>query len=299
MTQLHLADLPVLAAPMAGGATAPALVGAVAATGSLGFVPAGYRSAGQLAEDLAAVRALTSAYGANLFVPDATPVDREAVLAYRDLVAPEIERLGAEVGPLRWEDDDDWDAKIELLVAEPAPWVSFTFGLPDDDVVRRLRRAGSRLLVTVTDTDEARAAATLEPDGLVVQAAAAGGHRGTFDQRREPDDTPLPVLDDPRGTKGAHRCRLAGARGANEQVKVPSRRGDALEHGPLLSAEATVRIAAPGAKIRYTGGSKGWIGDVSKFQYSIAKLKSAGWKPRLTSNETVELAIKENLANLN
>ena len=64
-------------------------------------------------------------------------------------------------------------------------------------------------------------------------------------------------------------------------------------------AEATVRLAAPGAKIRYTGGSKGWVGDVSKFQYSIEKLKSAGWKPRLTSNETVELAIKENLANLN
>ncbi|WP_345529276.1 hypothetical protein [Nocardioides endophyticus] len=27
--------------------------------------------------------------------PDSTPVDRAAVLAYRDLVAPEIERLGA------------------------------------------------------------------------------------------------------------------------------------------------------------------------------------------------------------
>jgi UDP-glucose 4-epimerase len=64
-------------------------------------------------------------------------------------------------------------------------------------------------------------------------------------------------------------------------------------------AEATVRLAAPGAKIRYTGGTKGWVGDVAKFQYSIEKLKAAGWKPRLTSNETVELAIKENLANLN
>jgi UDP-glucose 4-epimerase len=60
-------------------------------------------------------------------------------------------------------------------------------------------------------------------------------------------------------------------------------------------AEATVRLAAPGAKIRYTGGSKGWVGDVSKFEYSIEKLKTAGWKPRLSSNEAVELAINENL----
>jgi UDP-glucose 4-epimerase len=64
-------------------------------------------------------------------------------------------------------------------------------------------------------------------------------------------------------------------------------------------AEATVRLAAAGAKIRYTGGSKGWVGDVSKFRYSIEKLKAAGWQPRLTSDQAVELAIKENLANLN
>lgn len=64
-------------------------------------------------------------------------------------------------------------------------------------------------------------------------------------------------------------------------------------------AEATVRLAAPGAKIEYTGGSKGWVGDVSKFQYSIEKLKAAGWKPRLSSNEAVEMAVKENLANQN
>ena len=63
-------------------------------------------------------------------------------------------------------------------------------------------------------------------------------------------------------------------------------------------AEASVRAAAPGAKIRYTGGAKGWIGDVAKFTYSIEKLTAAGWSPRLTSNEAVDLAIKENLGNL-
>jgi nitronate monooxygenase len=179
---------------MAGGPTTPALVGAAAAAGALGFVPAGMRSAAQLADDLAAVRDLTSAYGVNLFVPDPRPVDRDAVLAYRDLIRPEIERLGAEVGTVQWDDHEDWDAKIELLEDEPVPWVSFTFGLPSADDVQRLRRAGSRLLVTVTDADEARAAAELAPDGLVVQSAAAGGHRGTLDQRRVPGTTPLPDL---------------------------------------------------------------------------------------------------------
>lgn len=63
-------------------------------------------------------------------------------------------------------------------------------------------------------------------------------------------------------------------------------------------AEATVRAAAPGAAIRYTGGAKGWVGDVAKFRYSIQKLKAAGWTPRLTSDQAVELAIRENLGSL-
>src|SRR5207248_3344841 len=57
-------------------------------------------------------------------------------------------------------------------------------------------------------------------------------------------------------------------------------------------AEMVVRAAAPGAKIRYTGGSKGWVGDVARFSYSIEKLKATGWTPRLTSNQAVELAVQ-------
>jgi UDP-glucose 4-epimerase len=60
-------------------------------------------------------------------------------------------------------------------------------------------------------------------------------------------------------------------------------------------AEAVVRAAVPGANIRYTGGSRGWVGDVPKFRYSTGKLKSLGWSPKLSSNQAVELAIRENL----
>ena len=59
-------------------------------------------------------------------------------------------------------------------------------------------------------------------------------------------------------------------------------------------AEKTVQIASPSARIRYTGGSKGWVGDVPRFTYSIDKIKAAGWSPRLSSDEAVERAIREN-----
>ena len=192
MDRLRICAMPVIAAPMAGGPSTPQLVSAAARAGSLGFVPAGYRTAEQLADDLAAVRAV--AFGVNLFVPERRPVDRARVLAYRDLIAPEAERAGVELGTPRWDDDDDWQAKVDLLTTDPVPWVSFTFGLPGPEVVSGLRRSGTRLLMTVTSPDEARLAADLEPDGLVVQSAAAGDHRGTFDQQREPGTEPLPEL---------------------------------------------------------------------------------------------------------
>jgi UDP-glucose 4-epimerase len=58
-------------------------------------------------------------------------------------------------------------------------------------------------------------------------------------------------------------------------------------------AETTVRAAAPKAKIRYTGGNRGWIGDVPKVNYSVEKLKKLGWSPRLTSNQAVDRAVAE------
>jgi UDP-glucose 4-epimerase len=58
-------------------------------------------------------------------------------------------------------------------------------------------------------------------------------------------------------------------------------------------AEAVVREVSPKATIRYTGGAKGWPGDVTKFSYSITKLRQLGWRPKLSSNEAVDRAIRE------
>lgn len=61
-------------------------------------------------------------------------------------------------------------------------------------------------------------------------------------------------------------------------------------------AAAVVRATSPDAKIRYTGGSRGWTGDVPQFRYKVDKLRASGWLPKMTSNEAVERAIRECLA---
>ncbi len=64
-------------------------------------------------------------------------------------------------------------------------------------------------------------------------------------------------------------------------------------------AETTIRHAAPSATIRFTGGNRGWVGDVPQVDYSVEKLRQLGWAPRLTSDQAVDRAIAEIVAENN
>jgi len=47
-----------------------------------------------------------------------------------------------------------------------------------------------------------------------------------------------------------------------------------------------------GVKFRYTGGDRGWVGDVPKMQLGVDKLKALGWKPETNSDESIRLAVR-------
>ncbi len=49
------------------------------------------------------------------------------------------------------------------------------------------------------------------------------------------------------------------------------------------------------ARINYTGGDRGWVGDVPEFKYDVSKINQLGWKAKYTSNESVRLAIQKAL----
>lgn len=49
------------------------------------------------------------------------------------------------------------------------------------------------------------------------------------------------------------------------------------------------------AKIRYTGGDRGWVGDVPEFRYNLTKINKLGWTAPHNSNESVRLAIQKAL----
>jgi nitronate monooxygenase len=174
-----LAELehPIVQAPMAGGASTPALAAAVSAAGGLGFLAAGYKPADGIRADIAAVRAATARpFGINLFVAPQPVPEPSAV----DLYARALAQRYGRVGTAR-HDDDGWEEKVALVADLAVPVVSVTFGCPPPAAVERLHTGGCALWITVTSPEEARAAEAAGADALVVQGVEAGGHRATFD----------------------------------------------------------------------------------------------------------------------
>jgi nitronate monooxygenase len=174
---LDSCSIPIVLAPLAGGPSTPELAAAVSNAGGLGFLACGYLSATELAERRRRLDQLTDGpFGVNLFVPGPGG-DAARVRQFAAEIESDVAGVGARLGEPR-HDDDDWDAKIGYLMDAPADVVSFTFGIPGEDVIAGLGSRGAEVWVTVTSLDEARRAAEAGADLLVVQGYEAGGHRG-------------------------------------------------------------------------------------------------------------------------
>jgi nitronate monooxygenase len=169
--------IPIVLAPLAGGPSTPELAAAVSNAGGLGFLASGYLSAAELADRRRRLDELTGGpFGVNVFVPGPAG-DAARVRQFAAEIEPDVSGVGAQLGEPR-HDDDDWDAKIGYLMDAPVDLVSFTFGIPDREVILGLGARGTEIWVTVTSLDEARRAAAAGADLLVVQGYEAGGHRG-------------------------------------------------------------------------------------------------------------------------
>jgi len=223
---------------MAGGPTTPELTAAVLAAGGFAFVPAGYLPVERFAADVAAARKVGLPFGVNLFVPQPGAIDPGSYAAYRAALAAEAEALGVDLPAEPRHDDDAWRDKVDLLLADPVPVVSLTFGLPGRADIAALRAAGSRVLATVTTPAEARAAEEAGVDGLVVQGPRAGGHSGTFDPRRTITGEATPEVV--RGVASATGLPIVAAGG----VDGPDAVRDLLAAGAEAVAVGTLLLRA-------------------------------------------------------
>ncbi|WP_252990001.1 NAD(P)H-dependent flavin oxidoreductase [Sporosarcina newyorkensis] len=182
---------PIIQAPMA-GVTTPKFVAACTEAGALGSIGAGYLTAEDTRQFIREVKKLTDRpFQVNLFVPEMNIVNEEQIeKAYQSL-----KPIGQQLGLSEWQPtftSSEFDGQIQVLVDEQVPVCSFTFGLPEKNIVTKLKQHGIFLIGTATTVQEARLAEHAGMDAVVLQGSEAGGHRGAFNG--EEDMLPLAKL---------------------------------------------------------------------------------------------------------
>ena len=187
--------IPIIAAPMAGGASTPELVHSISEGGGLGFLAAGYKTPAAMARQITDVQqGSRRPFGVNVFVPAPPMTDQVGVNAYRRRLEVTARQHAVELPPTRASDADGFSDKVSLLIEHRVPVVSFTFGLPPAETVHALHSVDTCVIATVTTIAEAALAVERGVDLLCVQGPEAGGHRATFTTGEEPETTPLSEL---------------------------------------------------------------------------------------------------------
>ncbi|RKE25627.1 nitronate monooxygenase [Paraburkholderia sp. BL23I1N1] len=173
--------VPVVQAPMAGGATTPAMVAAVSNAGGLGFLAAAALPPEKIASEVAAIRALTDRpFGVNLFVLEPAAPDEATVRHALEAIDPLRADLGLPPGQPLERYAPDFRAQLDTLIELRVPVASFTFGLLSADDVARLHANGLYVIGTATHVAEGVAWRDAGADAVAAQGAEAGAHRGTF-----------------------------------------------------------------------------------------------------------------------
>ena len=170
---------PILLAPMAGSAGVDLAVAAMEG-GAVGALPGGMVTSGTLREQVAELRSrVDGPLNLNFFchVMPQSADDRK----WRALLQRYYQAYGLTDEAPHWPLRLPFDADMCAVVEEVRPEiVSFHFGLPDEELLGRVRDAGARVLATATTLAEARCLAERRVDAIVAQGWEAGGHAGRF-----------------------------------------------------------------------------------------------------------------------
>ena len=123
-----------------------------------------------------------------------------------------------------------------------------------------------------------------------------------FIKKLEHNPSELEILGDGKQTKSyleVHECVAAmlfavgHARGTVNTFNVGSEDWiDVKSIAEIVCEE----MRLPDTKFRFTGGERGWVGDVPKMQLAVEKIKALRWKPQVGSRESVRIAVQAMLA---
>ncbi len=175
-------ELPIIQAPLA-GVQGSGMAIAVSNAGGLGSLPCAMLTLEALHSELTAIKAATSKpYNVNFFCHTPPKPDAARETAWRKALAPYYAEFGIDAdsipaGPGR---NPFSHEAADVLEAFKPPVVSFHFGLPSADLLKRVRNWGSKILSSATTIEEAHWLEANGVDAIIAQGLEAGGHRGMF-----------------------------------------------------------------------------------------------------------------------
>lgn len=181
---LTAAALPIVQAPMAGAGGVELAIAAIRA-GALGSLPCAMLSPEQVRLQVEEVRVQAKGPLNLNFFCHALPEPPDET-EWHALLAPYYAEEGVTAGaqaPLR----RPFDAAMCALAEDVRPEVvSFHFGLPEPELLRRVKTAGAKVFGNATKVEEAHWLAERGCDAVIAQGAEAGGHAGWFIDRHRP-----------------------------------------------------------------------------------------------------------------
>ncbi|MEZ0150042.1 MAG: NAD(P)H-dependent flavin oxidoreductase [Candidatus Reddybacter sp.] len=175
-------ERPIIQAPMA-GVQDSALAIAVSNAGGLGSLPCAMLSKDTLLKELKALRTKTSKpYNLNFFAHTPPPPQPEQEAAWRKILAPYYKEYGLDIqaiptGPERRPFSTE---TVDIVEAFKPAVVSFHFGLPEEELLARVKSWGSKIIASATTIEEALFLEAAGVDAIIAQGLEAGGHRGNF-----------------------------------------------------------------------------------------------------------------------
>jgi nitronate monooxygenase len=180
---LFAIDIPILQAPMAGASDAELAI-AIAKAGGLGALPAGMLDGEQLRAQVEQFRAGAKDKPLNLnFLAHRMPSPSNArEHAWRERLKPYYLEFGIDpAAPVAGAARRPFDASACAIVEEIKPAVvSFHYGLPEKELMARVKAAGCKIICSATTVEEARFLDANGCDAIIAQGLEAGGHRGMF-----------------------------------------------------------------------------------------------------------------------
>lgn len=168
------------------GVSTPEMVAAANRAGCLGSLPLGDLDAEICHEKIRETRKLTNQnFAVNIFCHDLPEINEDLKQKYlqtKIFIDDLASESGIRISSPNFDDlkFHSYHEQIDAIIEENCKILSFTFGVPDENSISKLKENGVVLIGTCTTLEEALLLKNSGIDVICVQGKEAGGHRGTF-----------------------------------------------------------------------------------------------------------------------